>query len=162
MDYIFQNDKKLYPVIQQIGCFFRSALFMAETKAGKVLNSEQINALWDESKAKGFIGKKDGDDNCVLKSAAIANLALKVLGKEGKFVEVAIFKNGVTAWYKSVTDCRADSFIQKIKQSGPSKTHFRNVNRYGSIVFDPHNPPIRELSIMYTICYRFDERGEKK
>ncbi len=157
MNYIFQNDARLYPVIQKIGCFFRSALNLAETETDAVLSAEQINALWDAAKEKGFIGMRNGEDDCVLNSAAVANLALKTLGKAGRFVEVATFKNGVMNWYKSVKDRRAEHFIQKIRQSGPSRTHFRVVNRYGSVVFDPHNPPIFVVSLEYTVCYRFDK-----
>ena len=156
MNYLFQNDPALYQVIQRIGCFFRSALHLAELKAGRALTAQEINALWEKSKKLEYITTLHGEKNCVANSAAIANLALQTLGCFGKFVEVAVFRNGTFTWYASVKERRADAFIQKIRQGGPSKTHFRCVDKTGGVIFEPHDPPIKSLGIFYTICYRFD------
>lgn len=156
MKYLLQNDPALYQVIQRIGCFFRSALYMAEERSQKALTALQINGLWDMSKKLGYIATLHGEKNCVANSAAIANLALKELGVSGKFVEVGIFKEGKLTWYASVKERRADAFIQKIQQGGPSKTHFRCVDKNGVVTFEPHDPPIKSLGIFYTICYRYD------
>lgn len=159
MTYVFQNDERLHPDIRKIGCFFRAALNMAEMKAGKALSSIQINRLWDMSKKYGFIGDLNNEKNCVIASAPIANMALQELSFYGQFVEVATFKDGEMDWYKSVKDRRVDSYIQKIRQSGPSKTHFRCVDKLGNVIFDPYFPAIKPLSICYTICFRFDRKG---
>lgn len=154
-EYLKQNSAGLHPIIQHSGCFFRAALYMAEKKTGGRLNTAQINALWDQAKASGFI---DAEDN-IVQSAPIANLALKTLGGKGRFVEVAVFKGGVISWYSSVpkNQRRADFFIQKGKQNGPQKYHFYNVSKFGEVIWDPHAPAIRITEVKYTICYRFDE-----
>lgn len=150
-----QNDGRLNPDIQEIGCFFRSALRMAEYASdGKTLTADEINGLWKTSKRKGFI---DGN-NDVVNSAAIANEALKILETPGKFTEVATFTGGTMGWYKSVPKDRrsAEYFIQKIKQNGPNKIHFRNVDKFGNLIWDPHVPVIVCRGIIYTICYRYE------
>lgn len=152
MEYIPQNASGLYLSIQKIGCFFRSALNIGEVISGKALTKEQINKLWDYSKKVHYIN--DNDD--VVSSAGIINLAIKELGGKGRVTEVATFKDGVMNWYRSVTVCRADYYIQKIKQGGPSKTHFWRVDKYGTVKYEPHNPPIKSLGPIHTICYRYD------
>ena len=156
MKYLYQNDPDLYHVIQRVGCFFRSALHLAEAKAQQALTALQINGLWEKSKTLCYIATLHGEKNCVVSSAAIANLALKELEYPGRFVEVGVFKEGVLTWYASVKEKRADAFIQKIQQGGPSKTHFRCVDKTGAVTFEPHDPPIKALGVFYTICYRFD------
>lgn len=155
--YIKQNDKRLYPEIQKIGCFFRAALFLAERKTRKFLSDTQINKLWDLSNKYGYIGILNGEPNCVITSAPISNLALEELGWRGRFVEVGLIKNDKISYYPSVKDKRSTDFIQKINQAGPSKTHFRVVNENKEIDFDPHNPEINSLGEIYTICYRYDK-----
>ena len=151
--YLPQNASGLYLSIQKIGCFFRSALNMAEDKAQKALTVEQINKLWDKACAFRYINS----ENNVTNSAKIANLALEELKISGRFVEVAIFQNGLMQWYSSVITHSADYYIQKIKQGGPSKTHFIRVDAEGRTLFEPHDPPIKKLGIYYTICYRYDK-----
>lgn len=159
MELLKQNSNGLYIDIQKIGCFFRSALrmaeFIAEKKNRPFLTVKQINKLWECSQLMKFIDK----DKNTVNSAGIANIALDFMNLKGKFVEVATFKDGVLNWYASVphSQRRADFYIQKIKQSGPSKTHFRNVDKYGELLFDPHDPEIISQGVYYTICYRFDE-----
>lgn len=154
-----QNTPGLNEDIQKIGCFFRAALRMAEyaaEQAGKIkyrLTIDEINKLWDQAKAEGIINVK----NCVVASAPIANMALKVLEVAGRFTEVATFTNTM-AWYRNVPQDkrRADYFIQKIAQNGPSGTHYINVDRYGKLLWDPHEPEIIKRGVFYTICYRYD------
>lgn len=155
---IKQNDTVLLEDIQKIGCFFRAACHMAEVTGRKLLTAVQINQLWKHCKMNGFIDV----NNNVQSSASIANAALKVLGSPGRFIEVAVFKDGVLGWYKGIPEGlrRTDYFIQKIAQNGPNKTHFVNVNKYGMLTWDPHEPEIKKIRTYYTICYRFDK--EKK
>ena len=157
MEYLPQNASGLYLDIQKIGCFFRSALNLAERKAQKSLTVSQINDLWSECKSLGYIGKLNGQYNCVLNSAKIATRAAEVLKLKGRFVEVGIMKEGIISFYKGVTPETATDFIQKIKQGGPSKTHFRVVAQNGSLLWEPHNPEIKSLGEIYTICYQFRE-----
>lgn len=161
---IKQNTPGLYDDIQLVGCFFRAAAHMAEyiasatEKRKKLLTITDINNLWAAAKNNGLI---DGN-NDVKDSAAIANLALNILHVKGKFTEVATFKNGKMGWYNSIpTDKRrADFYIQKIEQNGPSKTHFVNVDKYGTLCWDPHQPQITKVRTVHTICYRYD--GEQQ
>lgn len=154
MEYYKQNSVGLYSYIQS-GCFFRAACHMAEMKAGKALSIPQINKLWDMAKKLKYI---DNHDNVVV-SAAIANLAAGLLDLHGKFVEVATFDKQMN-WYASIpqSERTADYYIQKIKQNGPSKTHFRNVDKYGDLIWDPHTPDINVQGVYYTICYKYVEK----
>ena len=165
MEPIKQNGPGMYLVIAQIGCFFRAACNMAEREArrqGRVvwcLTAEQLNRIWTISHNLHYINDKEN----VVVSAPIANLALGTLGIPGKFTEVGTFTNpGEINWYSSlaVKDRRADYFIQKIAQNGPSKTHFRNVNENNIKLWDPHEPDINVQGKYYTICYRYDKGGK--
>lgn len=157
---IKQTDPRLYTPIQEVGCFFRAALRMAEYAAqaeGKFkcfLTYQEINTLWVQAHKDGHLD----NDNNLNNSAAVANAALKVLKVNGRFVEVATFQNGAMNWYPAVPEAerRADYHIQKILQNGPNKTHFINVTKYGDLRWDPHEPAIKCQEVVYTICYRFD------
>lgn len=155
MEYIKQNESGLYLDVQRIGCFFRAATHMAEMQAGQKLTKDQINKLWEYSKKLKYINA----DNNVKVSAPIANLAAKELNLKGRFIEVAIFNKGELLWYSSIPQAerRIDYYIQKISQNGPSKTHFINVDKYGQLLWDPHEPRINKTGVIYTICYKFQE-----
>lgn len=161
LKFVKQNETGLYEKIQKIGCFFRSAAHMAEMQEKKALTKAEINELWLEAIEKGYIGTtKAGEKDCVLNSAAIANIALVKLGnKKGRFVEVGLFRNGITSYYAGVpmSSRRIDYLIQKIRQNGPSGTHFRNVYRDGLVAWDPHDPKIVAQGIYYSILYIYVE-----
>lgn len=164
MEYLKQNDSGMYTIIQKIGCFFRAACHMAEIHESKALTVEQINNLWDKAVTFDYIGTRDGVQNCVKTSAKIATLALRELGNgTGYFSEVGLFKDGRSVYYPSVLGerRRTDYLIQKIKQSGPSITHFRNVNKDGSLLWEPHEPPLKVLDIYYSILYIYEEKNGK-
>jgi hypothetical protein len=150
--HIKQNDKRLYNDIQKVGCFFRSALLLAEIKTGKELDFHTINKLWRRCLGFGFIDKNLN----VVNSARISTLALRELGDDGYFSEVATFVNGHLGWYNGV-EHRAEYFIQKIEQNGPSKYHFRVVDNYGDVIEDPHEPAIKCQGVCYSIVYKYDE-----
>lgn len=149
-----QNDKKCLEVIQKIGCFFRSCGNIAEIKTGRNLTAKQINDCWKWAKNT----KRINDDDDVVDSASIATRFLRVLGDDGKFVEVGTFKQGVTSFYpayKFTELARIDALIQKISQNGPSKTHFRVVDNFGNVLEDPHEPAIKPTGIYYSILYAY-------
>lgn len=152
-----QNDPKCLPIVQEIGCFVRAAGAMAELKELKMLAPSEINELWEWAKKSGHVNLNDE----VKHSAPIATHALRMLGNEkGQFIEVATFKDGKLSYYESVTEELKNcpkSYIQKIKQNGPNKTHFRNVNAAGELLFDPHFPDIAVQGIFYTIVYAYKE-----
>ena len=153
MKHIKQNDKRLYPIIQKIGCFFVSCAIVAQNTAGKDLTASQINAVWDWAKKTKRV---DQNDN-ITDSASIINRFLRVLGSAGRFIEVGTFRDGRTQFYPLVNEKyrHVDALIQKIKQGGKSVTHFRVVDRKGTLIEDPHEPPIKALSVYYSILYCF-------
>lgn len=152
-DFIKQNAEGLLPIIQKSGCFFRASCHMAELAVQKVLTKEQINAIYEQAKNKNYIDQNDD----VMQSAPIANIALRALGSAGRFQEVATFKNGKLNWYSAIPEGQriANYYIQKGKQNGPQKVHFYNVTKSGETIWDPHAPAIKITGIIYTICYRF-------
>lgn len=151
---IKQNDPRLKPVIRKIGCLVRSCGAVAEIKAGRELDAEQINCLWDWAKNSGNVGK----DNCVKKSAPIINKALAALGCPGKFVEVATFRDGKMDWYLGVGEALKNSekaYIQKVAADNEAGTHFRVVDFRGEILFDPYEPSPKAKKILYSIVYAY-------
>lgn len=160
-EYYKQNASGLYLEVQKIGCFFRAACHMAELEAERQgkritrLTIDEINRCWEFSQKLKYIN----DELNVVTSAPIANLAGSILGLKGKFVEVATFKAGQMNWYGSIPkdQRRADYFIQRIAQNGPSKIHFINVTKEGKLLWDPHDPDITVQGVYYTICYKYQE-----
>ena len=152
LQHVKQNASGLYLDIQKIGCFFRSALLLAEMKTGRSLDVPTINKLWRRACQFKFIDKNLN----VVNSARIATLALRELGDDGFITEVATFVNGHIGWYRGV-EHRAEYFIQKIEQNGPSKYHFRVVDNYGDLIEDPHEPAIKSQGVLYSIIYKYDE-----
>jgi len=151
-----QNASGLYLSIQKIGCFFRAACNIAEDATGKALNVVQLNKIWDVAHELRYINAND----CVINSAAIANLALKELKNyKGLVYEVGTFRDGEVHYYPSIPEGsrRGDYFIQKISQNGPSKTHFRRVDKFGNVLFEPHYPAINPTGVYYTIIYRYGD-----
>lgn len=155
MNALKQNDKNLMRDIQQVGCFFRSAQFIAENKTGKCLTAQQINAMWLWANEKGIIKNR-----VMVKGAApIANRALEILGDSGKFVEVGTFQNGVIKFYRGVHYGlqRIDALIQKVKQPAGSvyPEHFRVVDKFGAVLFDPYEPSLKNCTPMYSILFAY-------
>lgn len=158
---IKQNDRRCLPEMQEIGCFVRAAGAMAELVShhyfeGKELTVEQVNELWTWAKKSGNVDYK----NEVKHSAPIATKALQMLDLKGRFIEVATFNNGRMNYYASVTDdmkCLPKYYIQKINQNGPNKTHFRNINCFGELLFDPHEPAVCPQGVYYSIVYVYQE-----
>lgn len=159
MEHIKQNDSLLLPEIQKIGCFFRSCGLIAEYRTGNYLTHKQLNDGWKWAKSKGYI---NGNDD-VINSAQIATYFLRELKDSGRFVEIGVFSNGKKTIYSGVKNTsyeHIDALIQKIKQNGPSKYHFRVVDKYGELIEDPHAPAITARGIFYSILYAYVE-GKK-
>ena len=157
MELIFQNDGRLSEVIQKVGCFIRSCGACAELHEDKELTAEQINSLLHYGRAKKIIDNK----NNLLESAPLMTKALRLLGNQkGYFAEVGIKRGGKISLYPwaEKRGISPDTFIQKIRQNGPNKYHFRVVNRKEELVFDPHNPEIKCQGVEYTICYKYMEK----
>lgn len=156
MKLIKQNDWRLGKFMRKSGCFVRSAQMIAELKVGKALTAKQIMQIFRDSQSLGYLD----NSNLVTNSAGIANLSLKTLGDNGRFIEVGLFENGSTKYYSWVIGtkwARADALIQKIKQGGPQGTHFRVVDNRGKLIKDPHTPEIAVQGIYYSILYAYEE-----
>lgn len=154
MKHIKQNDVGVKNPIPELGCFFRCCGLIAEYKTGKSLTVEQINQTWDWAKATVRIDDKDN----IRDSASIATRFLRLLGDNGRFIEVGLFKDGVSQYYpafKNTELSRADALIQKVKTNGKYGTHFRVVGKTGVVVEDPHEPAINSKEIFYSILYAY-------
>ena len=150
MNLLKQTDKRLLPIIQQIGCFFRSAQAIAEIISCKTLTAEQINEMWEWAKKAGYIDNK----NFMRASAPITNHTLKLLGCKKKIYEVGTSRNGREEYYPSVPKslAHADFRIQKIKTKYQAGTHFRMVNEYEQVIYDS-DPSVESLGAFYEILY---------
>lgn len=149
---IKQNSLGLLPDIQRVGCFFRCALRMAEQELGRTLTEFEINLEWIEARNNGYI-----DDQLNLKNAAkVATICLRRHGGTGAFIEIATETDGSVYWYTWVKDRTVNYRIMKIRQGGPSRTHFVEVDENKNVTFDPHEPAIRSLGEIYTVYYRYD------
>ena len=150
MELLKQTDKRLLSVIREVGCFFRSAQAIAEMISGKALIPEQINEMWGWAKKAGFID----DKNFMRASAPITNHTLKLLGCNKKVYEVGTCRNGRDEYYPSVPKSlkRADYRIQKVKTKYQAGTHFRVINDYEYVLYDP-DPKVESLGAFYQILY---------
>lgn len=150
MELLKQTDKRLLPIIQAVGCFFRSAQAIAEQESGKTLSPEQINEMWNWAKKSAYIDER----NFMRASAPISNRTMKVLCCNKKVYEVATQSNGKIEFYKSIPPSmrRGDYYIQKIKTKYKAGTHFRVVDKDGNIIYDP-DPNVECLGVFYSIVY---------
>jgi hypothetical protein len=156
MDLIHQNANGILSVVQATGCFFVSAITLAEIQAQKSFSAAQVNALWSLAAKKGWVA-----DGNIKQSAPIASAALQELGCSGRFVEVGTRSNegAQIEFYGSVADNlrRADALIRKIRQpkGSPYPYHFKVVDESGGVVFDPWAPNGIRGSTVYDIIYAF-------
>lgn len=150
---IKQNDKSLKSVIQKIGCYYRCCAAIAELKTKKELTAEQLNDGWKWAKKNGHINTND--DLLDKHAEFIINYFLEILGDQGIVREIGIFDSGIFVWYGEESD--GDFFIQKIIQGGPSKTHFRIVDKYGILVWDPYEPSIKVKGVVYSRIFKYKE-----
>lgn len=168
MDHVKQNDSGIYLPIQQIGCFFRSAGLLAEYLATEnnldhqKLTISQINRGWEVSKMFTWIDR----NNDVRESAKIATYFYRMLGGKGRITEVATFRGGVLQfydWTKNLPEYQETLpfLIQKIKQNGPNKYHFRLVAKDGTLIEDPHKPDIKCQEVLYSILYHWDPKDAR-
>lgn len=50
-----QNDKRLLPAIQQVGCLYLSMMRILELMSGREMAIEDVNFIWRMSKQSGYI-----------------------------------------------------------------------------------------------------------
>lgn len=153
---IKQNHPQCMPIIRRVGCFVRSCGALAELKTGRRLKPKEINKLWIFGKSSNLIDR----NNDVKESAPLATEALRVLGDNGRFIEIATFKDGVMNYYSWVTPQMKEKkkwFIQKIKTNGQIGTHFRVVNHEGELIFDPYEPECTVQGVFHSVVYIYLE-----
>lgn len=151
--YVKQNDGRCMIQIRDIGCFFRSALNIVERKFNVAFEPRDLNILWHSAKVKKIID----DDDCLLDSAKLMNLAISMYLPErsGAFAEIGLKRFGSFTPYKWAERYSPEFFIRKIKQGGPSGVHFVVVDNNDKRIWEPHDPEIKDLGEVYTICYRY-------
>ena len=153
-----QTDKNLYRDINQVGCFFRSSVAIAELKCGKALNASENNMIWDTARSQGFIV-----DRALVKGGApITNLAFKFLHEKFatpiyKSYEVGTIRGGKLTFYDSIPHQmrRCDAIIRKIKRPNlsPYPYHFVLLPFGKEPVWDPHSPPLLSAGVEYEIAF---------
>lgn len=146
---IYQNDSALSERMQKSGCFIRSSFLVAELKTGKVLDAKLINILENLCIERGYV---DDAQYSVKVSAPIIQLAFEYLGEHRKVIEIGTSRDGEDTLYQWARGSRIDARIQKIRQPGPQKYHFRVMEE--GRVYDPHDPQITSLGEEYSILYR--------
>ncbi len=145
--YIFQNHNDLYPVIQDVGCYFRSCLHIAELESHKILSPTQINRLWDKANSLGQI-----IDSNLKKPGPLIELGCKELGLDRTAFDVAIFKYGQIdyyGWVKSHPQYKNYKYLIQKVQTVNDHEHYRVVDVFGNVIFDPYHPS-PEVSFIYS------------
>lgn len=153
-----QTDTQLYKDINQVGCFFRSSVAIAELASKQVLSSQDINKLWDIAVEKKFIV----DRNMVKGAAPIINLAFAKLNEKFstpivKAYEVGTIRGGKVTFYDSIPANmrRCDAIIRKIRRPkiSPYPYHFVLLPFGKEPVWDPHDPPLLSAGTEYEIAF---------
>lgn len=153
-----QTDGQLYKDINQVGCFFRSSVAIAELTCKKTLTANENNKLWDMGKEHGFIV----DRSLVKGASPITNLAFKLFNvKYGmplrKAYEVGTIRDGKIIFYDSVQENmrRCDFIIRKIRRPkvAPYPFHFCLLPFGKEPVWDPHDPPLLSAGTEYEIAF---------
>ena len=153
-----QTDARLYKDINQVGCFFRSSVAIAELKCEKALNASENNKIWDIGKEKEFILNR----SLVKGGAPITNLAFKLMSEKYgtplyKAIEVGTIREGKLTFYDSIPNNmrRCDAVIRKIKRpkKSPYPFHFVLLPFAKEPVWDPHDPPLLSAGIEYEIAF---------
>jgi len=153
-----QTDKQLYKDINQVGCFFRSSVAIAELKCGKALDASDNNRIWDIGKQRGLIV----DRSLVKGGAPITNLAFKLMSEKFatplyKSIEVGTIRGGKLTFYDSIPPNmrRCDAIIRKIRRprQSPYPFHFVLLPFAKEPIWDPHDPPLLSAGIEYEIAF---------
>ena len=157
-DLLKQTSKRLYKDINQVGCFFRSSIAIAELKCEKALSAHDINKIWNLGEEKGFIVNRE----LVKGGAPITNLAFQLLSEKYgmplyKSYEVGTIRDGKVNYYKSIPDNMKEySFvIRKIRRpkGSPYPFHFVLLPFAKEPVWDPHDPPLLSAGVEYEIAF---------
>ena len=153
-----QTNSALYKDINQVGCFFRSSVAIAELKCGKALSANDINKIWDIGKDKGLIV----DRNMIKGGAPITNIAFTFMAEKYgtpiyKSYEVGTIRNGKITYYDSIPqNMRSyNAIIRKIRRPkvAPYPFHFVLLPFAEEPIWDPHNPPLLSAGTEYEIAF---------
>ena len=152
--------------IKSQGCFFMSCIYPAQKITGYTFSHKEVDFLWLEVIAKGYIIESSWTDNKghqrtaykVRTSAKIMNLAMREAGSNREFHEIGTFSGGKFNWYALGNNPeyrKPNAFlIQKVKvDNDEGGEHFRVVDRFGNVIYDPETLKYKMRSIVYSICY---------
>lgn len=139
MNYIFQNDKRLKDIIQTDGCFVRSCLHIGELETHKCFDADTINMLWTRAVNYGWLLH----DN-LKKPDLLIQESIKVLsGIDREVFQVGVFKHGIITYWDWIMKYpkyqNYNYLIQKV-QTVNGNIHYRVVDRFGKVIFDPYSP----------------------
>ena len=154
-----QTDKGMLTDIQQVGCFFRCSVAMAEITTRINLTADENNSLWKRANKQGYIK----DRSMINGACPIANLAFELLHVKYKThlfrcYEVGTMKNGQATFYSGIREDfkKPDFVIKKINTGKPApyQNHFILKPFLDFYYWDPHEPPIKEVSEAYQIMFK--------
>lgn len=127
MEPLKQTDPRLYPEINEYGCFFMSIIVAAQMFTNSVFNADKVNSLWDASKKLGILSKVNG--YWILQKPH----ELGVLAGDGKistFANVKVVPGWIPTWHVGHT------FII-LKGETKSGAHYRLGDKEGKLIYDP-------------------------
>ena len=137
MNLILQTDPRLYPAINQYGCFFRDCQALAEIEMGKALITEQINASWDYAKSKGWLTLDSQGYYQLRDPVSVINYTLSFLGSSKTAVNTMVDNADGTKWPEVLG--KPYKYIFQTNHSGSSDgVHYRLYDYDGNLIFDPY------------------------
>ena len=156
--YIKQNDPGMYDEIAHIGCFWRVGMKIAEEiSQQRFSRAEELNALWAESAAQGLMVDSGSGMELHRGVVPIIHRGLDYFDCPKRVWEIGLFKQGEMQYYGFYKDQMPAPgkrwYVQKIAL-GPGHVepyHYREVDKYGKLRFDPYHPALKPHGIEYSI-----------
>lgn len=155
-----QNAEGMLKDIQEVGCFFKCAVAIAEKEQGCPLTAEENNKIWEVAINEDYIINRE----MVKGGAVITNLAFKLMTEKygehpKKCIEIGTRRNGKITFYEGVKEEYKDDecyIIHKLRmpKSNPFPNHFVLSSWYMSTKWDPHSPKLKAEGTVYDILYK--------
>lgn len=127
LELLKQTDPRLYPEINQYGCFFMSIITASQKYTGTVFNADKINALWDSARKLGILANVNGFW-ILQKPHELGHLAGD--GKIETFANVKVIPGWEPTWYAGHT------YII-LKGQTSTGEHYRLGDHEGVLIYDP-------------------------
>lgn len=130
---VLQNDPKLLPVIQKLGCYFLSLGKIIECEADYAFSAEEVNQIWEETKdcrtARDAIIHPDK----ILRAFSRAAGSSVVVAQIGEELPGRMF---YWSWVRNKT---ADYLVEMRTTSGLIGTHFVLVDKKKVLIYDSYS-----------------------